>query len=76
MALNSYQAIATSADYRRPPQNEQQVNLFKLSQAERTELAEHLASATSPGQVQARIQGLGRLARQSFLASVRRGKLG
>ena len=73
MALNSYRLLQPGADYRRPPQNEQQVNLFKLSQAERTELAEQLASATSPGQVQARIQGLGRLASQSFLAQVQAG---
>ena len=73
MALNSYRLLQPGADYRRPPQDEHQVNLFKLSQAERTELAEHLASATSPGQVQARIQGLGRLASQSFLAQVQKG---
>ena len=73
MALNSYRLLQPGADYRRPPQDEHQVNLFKLSQAERTELAEHLASATSPGQVQARIQGLGRLASQSFLAQVQEG---
>lgn len=73
MALNSYRLLQPGADYRRPPQNDHQVNLFKLSQAERSELAEHLASATSPGQVQARIQGLGRLASQSFLAQVQEG---
>ena len=73
MALNSYRLLQPGADYRRPPQDEKQVNLFKLSQAERTELAEQLASATSPGQVQARIQGLGRLASQSFLAQVQAG---
>ena len=73
MALNSYRLLQPGADYRRPPQDEHQVNLFKLSQAERTELAEHLASATSPGQVQSRIQGLGRLASQSFLAQVQEG---
>ena len=73
MALNSYRLLQPGADYRRPPQDEKQVNLFKLSQAERTELAEQLASATSPGQVQARIQGLGRLASQSFLAQVQKG---
>ena len=73
MALNSYRLLQPGADYRRPPQNEKQVNLFKLSQVDRAELAERLASATSPGQVQAHIQGLGRLASQSFLAQVQEG---
>ena len=73
MALNSYRLLQPGADYRRPPQDEHQVNLFKLSQVDRAELAERLASATSPGQVQAHIQGLGRLASQSFLAQVQEG---
>ena len=49
MAFNSYRLLQPGADYRRPPQDEHQVNLFKLSQVDRAELAERLASATSPG---------------------------
>lgn len=60
-AINSYRTLQAGAEYRLPPSQDKQVNLFNLSQEELSEFAQANEATIRDGKAHQVIQGLSRL---------------
>lgn len=70
---NTYRTLQAGAEYRLPPQQEQQVNLFKLSDEARSEFAKINRETIESGQAHRVIQGLSKITNQQLLSWLEQG---